>query len=58
MSGAQKYFQKKIEECGGNVVKGIFKGIKDGIASADWNDIADGFFELIGVYLQPIHERL
>ena len=31
VEGAQKYFQKKIEECGGNVVKGIFKGIKDAI---------------------------
>lgn len=31
VEGAQKYFQKKIEECGGNVVKGVFKGIKDAI---------------------------
>lgn len=37
VSGAQKYFQKKIEECGGNVVKGIFKGIKDAIVGiAEW----------------------
>lgn len=37
VSGAQKYFQKKIEECGGNVVKGIFKGIKDAIVDiAEW----------------------
>lgn len=28
---ARQYFQKKIEECGGNVVKGIFKGIVDGV---------------------------
>ncbi len=28
---AKKYFNKKIEECGGNVVKGIFKGIGDAI---------------------------
>lgn len=37
VSGAQKYFQKRIEECGGNVVKGIFKGIKDAIVGiAEW----------------------
>lgn len=37
VSGAQKYFQKKIEECGGNVVKGIFKGIKDAVVGiAEW----------------------
>lgn len=37
VSGAQKYFQKKIEECGGNVVKGIFKGIKDAIVGiGEW----------------------
>lgn len=35
VSGAQKYFQKKIEECGGNVVKGIFKGIKDAIVGIE-----------------------
>lgn len=28
---AKKYFQKKIEECGGNIPLGILKGIKDGI---------------------------
>lgn len=32
--------------------------IRDGLAAIDWNGIADGFFELVGVYLQPIHERL
>lgn len=37
VSGAQKYFQKKIEECGGNIVKGIFKGIKDAVVGiAEW----------------------
>ena len=37
LSDAQKYFQKKIEECGGNVVKGIFKGIKDAVVGiAEW----------------------
>ena len=34
---AKKYFQDKIEECGGNVVKGIFKGIVDGVVGiASW----------------------
>lgn len=28
---AKEYFQEKIEECGGNVVEGIFKGIIDGV---------------------------
>ena len=37
VSGAQKYFQKKIEECGRDVVKDIFKGIKDAIVGiAEW----------------------
>lgn len=31
VTGAKKYFQKKIEECGGNIPLGILKGIKDGI---------------------------
>ena len=34
---AKKYFQDKIEECGGNVVEGIFKGIVDGVVGiASW----------------------
>lgn len=34
---AQKYFQGKIEECGGNIPIGILKGIKDGIAGiGEW----------------------
>lgn len=28
---AKQYFQKKIEECGGNVAEGILKGIVDGV---------------------------
>lgn len=37
VEGAQKYFKKKIEECGGNIPKGILKGIKDGIKNiAKW----------------------
>lgn len=34
---AQKYFQGKIEECGGNIPLGILKGIKDGIVGiGEW----------------------
>lgn len=34
---AQKYFQGKIEECGGNIPLGILKGIKDGITGiGEW----------------------
>lgn len=37
LADAQHYFQKKVEECGGNVVKGIFKGIKDAVVGiAEW----------------------
>lgn len=31
LADAQHYFQKKVEECGGNIPLGILKGIKDGI---------------------------
>ena len=34
LDSAKKYFQEKIEECGGNVVAGIFKGIFKGIIEA------------------------
>ena len=33
VESAKDYFQQKIEECGGNVVLGILKGIVDGLAS-------------------------
>lgn len=33
VTAAQEYFQRKIEECGGNVVDGIFKGIIDAMAA-------------------------
>ena len=31
VNGAKQYFQDKIEECGGNIVEGIFKGIIDAV---------------------------
>ena len=44
VEGAQKYFKKKIEECGGNIPLGILKGIKDGIKNiAKW--IKDNIFK-------------
>lgn len=48
VSGAKKYFQKKVEECGGNVVAGILKGITDAISNiSKWikTNIFDPFVE-------------
>ena len=43
VESAKEYFQTKIEECGGNVVAGIFKGIKDALKGiATW--IVDHIF--------------
>lgn len=43
---AQKYFKKKIEECGGNIPLGILKGIKDGMKNiAKW--VKDNIFKPI-----------
>ena len=37
ITAAKEYFQEKIEECGGNIVLGIFKGIQDAISGvAEW----------------------
>lgn len=33
LDSAKKYFQEKIEECGGNVVAGIFKGIIEALGN-------------------------
>lgn len=55
--GAQKYFQKKIEECGGNISLGILKGIKDGIVGiGEWivdhvfTPFIDGFKKAFGIH--------
>ena len=48
VSEAKKYFQKKVEECGGNVVAGILKGITDAISNiSKWikTNIFDPFVE-------------
>lgn len=49
---AKKYFESKIDECGGNVAKGILKGINDawkGIATWIANNIFKPFFDGIGL---------
>ncbi len=54
---AQKYFKKKIEECGGNIPLGILKGIKDGMKNiAKWvkdnifKPIIDAFKKAFGIH--------
>ena len=43
IDSAKTYFQGKIEECGGDIVAGIFKGIKDAICGIDqW--VVDNIF--------------
>lgn len=57
IKGAIEYFQDKIEECGGNIVLGILKGIIDGIAGiAQWivdnvfKPFMDGFKKAFGIH--------
>lgn len=57
MDLAKQYFKDKIEECGGNVVTGIFKGIIDAIVGiGQWiNDnifqpFINGFKEAFGIH--------
>ena len=48
VEGAQKYFQEKVEECGGNIVAGILKGIVDAVVGiGKWiiDNIFSPFFE-------------
>ena len=41
---AKEYFQKKVEECGGNVIEGVFIGITDALSSiGQW--IIDNIFK-------------
>ena len=56
-SGIGKYFDDKIQECGGNVVAGIFKGIGDAIAGVgQWiydnifKPFIDGFKAVFGIH--------
>lgn len=57
VTGAQSYFQKKIEECGDSLGKGILKGIKDalnGIGAWIVNNIftpfMDAFKDAFGIH--------
>ncbi len=57
LDNAKNFFQEKIQECGGNVVEGIFKGIGDAIANiGQWiNDhifqpFIDGFKNAFGIH--------
>lgn len=57
VQGAKEYFQEKVEECGGNVIAGIFKGIKDTIDNvAQWiydnvfMPFIDGFKNVFGIH--------
>lgn len=56
-TGIESYFEGKIEECGGNVVAGILKGIVDGVVGiGQWiyNNIfkpfIDGFKATFGIH--------
>lgn len=57
IASAEEYFQEKIEECGGNVVLGILKGIGDAVIGiGQWiNDhifqpFINGFKEAFGIH--------
>lgn len=56
-NGIEQYFQDKIEECGGNLVLGILKGIVDALLGIhDWitehifQPIIDGFKNAFGIH--------
>lgn len=57
VTAAKEYFQEKIEECGGNVVAGILKGILDGMVGiGSWiianifKPFIDGFKSAFGIH--------
>lgn len=57
VDNAKTYFSDKIEECGGNIVKGIFKGITDAVKDiAGWikenifTPFMDGFKAAFGIH--------
>ena len=70
IEGAQEYFQEKIEECGGNVVAGILKGIWDALAGVGkWiidnvlSPFIEGFKDAFGIHspakeTEPIGENI
>jgi len=57
LNGIEEYFQDKIEECGGNLVLGILKGVVDALLGiSDWitehifQPIIDGFKNAFGIH--------
>lgn len=57
IEGTKRYFKEKIEECGGNVVAGIFKGIADALVNiGNWiyehvfKPIIEGFKNAFGIH--------
>lgn len=55
--GIEGYFSEKIEECGGNVIEGFFKGIGDALANiGQWivdnifNPFIDGFKKAFNIH--------
>lgn len=57
LDNAKNFFKEKIEECGGNVVEGIFKGIGDALANiGQWihdhifQPFIDGFKNAFGIH--------
>lgn len=57
VEAAKEYFQDKIEECGGNVIAGIFKGIIDAVKGiGKWihdnvfEPFIDGFKDAFGIH--------
>lgn len=54
---AKEFFKEKIEECGGNIVEGIFKGIIEGLENiGQWiidhifKPFIDGFKDVFGIH--------
>lgn len=57
IQSAKQYFEQKIEECGGNIVAGLLKGIIDGLVGiGQWiydnmiRPIIDAFCSLLGIH--------
>lgn len=67
---AKEYFQEKIEECGGNIVEGILKGIVDAVVNiGTWikknilTPFINGFKEAFGIHspakkMKPIGKNI
>ena len=56
-NSVKEYFNKKIEECGGNIIEGVFKGILDAFKSiGNWikehifKPFIDGFKKAFGIH--------